>query len=152
MRFVYNNKEYEVLELYDINGVSRMGMVALFEIQYAHYEHGKRVLDDEEAFLNQNDYEDSPIIFEEMRFVNHFPIDTQSKEEIINTCEYFIDYEYDKQFSEVKFLMAQVKKAWLEFQNDIANGYDTKGSLDKVEYAQSDLTEWILENVKGEEE
>ena len=93
MRFVYNHKQYEVMELHDIHSISFMGMLALFEVQYCHYEKGTRVIDSEEDFLSQDDHKDFPIIFEELRFINHFPIDSREHQDIVDNCQYFIDHE-----------------------------------------------------------
>lgn len=151
MRFNYKNKEYEVMELNDIHAIAFMGLVALFEVQYCHYEKGSRVRDTEEDFLAQDEKKDSPIIFEELRFVNYFPIDSREHQYIIDNCEYFIDHEYDKDFDECKYYMRKVREAQIEFENDFKNDYSTKGSLDKLEYAQSDLYDYIRENIEGEE-
>lgn len=151
MRFVYNHKQYEVMELHDIGDISYMGMVILFEIQYAYYKKGNRVLVEEEDFLSQDDHPNFPSIFEERRFVNYFPQDSRDQQEIIDNCIYFIDHEYNKNFDECKYLMMQVRKAQIEFEKDIKEGNDTKGSLDTLEYAQSDLYEYIRDNIEGEE-
>ena len=152
MRFVYNHKQYEVMEMHDIHGISFMGMVVLFEVQYVHYEKGSRVFDSEEDFLAQDDHEDSPFIFEELRFVNHFPIDSRDHQEIIENCQYFIDHEYDKDFDECKYLMKQVRKAQIEFEKDIREGNREKSSLEALEYAQSDLYDYIRDNIEVEED
>lgn len=151
MRFVYNHKQYEVMELHDIHSISFMGMVVLFEVQYVHYENGTKVLNSEEDFLEQDDHKDSPIIIEELRFINHFPIDSRDQQDIVKNCQYFIDHEYDKDFDECKYFMKQVRKAQIEFENDIKEGNNTKGSLDELEYAQSDLYDYIRDNIEGEE-
>ena len=105
----------------------------------------------EEEFLAQDDHQDSPIIFEELKFINHFPIDSREQDYIIEQCHYFIDHEFDKDFDECKYLMKQVRKAQIEFEKDIKEGNNTKGSLDTLEYAQSDLYDYIRENIGGEE-
>lgn len=152
MRFVYRNKQYEVVELHDVGDISYMGMVALFEIQYAYYKKGNRVLVEEEDFLSQDDHPNFPCIFEERRFVNCFPQDSRDHQEIIDNCIYFIDHEYDKNFDECKYYLMVLRKAQIEFEKDIKEGNDTKGSLDTLEYAQSDIYDWVYKNIKGEEE
>lgn len=147
MRFVYNQKQYEVMELHDICDISFMGMVALFEVQYCYYKRNERVLVNEEDFLAQDESEDSPIINEELRFVNYFPIDSRDHQYIIENCEYFIDHEYDEQFDELKHLLWKLKKAIMEFEKDIREDNNTKGSLDRLEYAQSDIYDWVEKNI-----
>lgn len=152
MRFIHNQKEYEVLELHDINDISYMGMVVLFEIQYCYYKKTKRVVVTEEEFLAQDDTPNSPIIFEERRYVNNFPIDSREQSSIIEVCEYFIDHEYDEQFDNLKYLLRKLKIAIVEFQDDCEHDYNTKGSLDRLEYAQSDIYDWVSENIDLDEE
>lgn len=144
MRFVYNHKQYEVMEMHDIHGISFMGMVVLFEVQYVHYEKGSRVFDSEEDFLAQDDHEDSPFIFEELRFVNHFPIDSRDHQDIIENCQYFIDHEYDKDFDELKYLVRNLKLAY-----DRVAKYGA--STDIYDDAISNLVEWANNNIEGEE-
>lgn len=148
MRFIYNNRQFEVVELQDIGGICSMGMCALFEVEYCHYEKGTRVVNTEEEFLDQDNQIDAPIICEELKFINYFFMDNREQDYIIEQCQYFIDHEYDKNFDACKCLMREVRKAQIEFENDIANGYSTKGSLDRLEYAQSDLYDYIKENIK----
>ena len=152
MRFIYNHKQYEVMELHDIHCISFMGMVALFEVQYCHYEKGLRLIDSEEDFLAQDDHKEAPIIFEELRYINHFPIDSREQENIIENCQYFIDHQYDKDFNTCGYYLMNLKKAINEFENDFKNNYSTKGSLDRLENAQSDIYDWVKENIELEGE
>ena len=149
MRFVYNQKQYEVMELHDIGDISWMGMVALFEIQYAYYKKRERVLVSEEDFLSQDDHPNSPYIFEERRFVNYFPQDSRDQQEIIDNCIYFIEHEYDEQFDELKYLLRKLKNAIVEFTNDVKKNHNPKSSLDRLEYAQSDLYDWVDKNISA---
>ena len=150
MRFVYNERKYEVMDMCDFDGACSMGLV-LFEVQYCSYEYGKRVKHSEEEFLSQEDYDDAPIIMEQLRYINYFPRSSRDPQNVIEECEYFIDHEYDKDFDECKYLMRQVRNAQIELDNDIKEGNRTKSSLDALEYAQSDLYDYIRDNIEGEE-
>lgn len=153
MRFVYQHKEYEVLELHDIQDISFEGMVVLFEIQYASYNgKGERTRRSEEEFLSQDDDEKNLIICEEKKFVNYFPIDSREHDYIIENCQYFIDHRYGKNFDPCGYYLMNLKKAIVEFEDDLKNDYSTKGSLDGLEYAQSDIYDWVKENIELEGE
>ena len=151
MRFVYNNRKYEVMEMHEIGGISCNRLLVLFEIQYAYYKKDVRVLVEEKDFVAQNDYPNFPSIFEEKRYVNFFPQDSWEQQDIIDNCIYFIDHEYKKNFDECKYFMRQVRKAQIEFEMDLKEGNNTKGSLDRLEYAQSDLYDYIRNNIEGED-
>ena len=151
MRFVYNNKEYEVMEMHDIGDISFSGFVVLFEIQYASYKGEERTLVSEEDFLDQEN-RDNGFVFEERRYINHFPIDSRDQPSIIENCEYFIDHEYDKQFDELKYLLRKLKLAINEFEKDFEEDANTKGSLDRLEYAQSDVYDWVKKNIEVDED
>ena len=150
MRFVYNHKEYEVMEMHDIQDTSFSGFVVLFEIQYASYLGDKRTLVSEEDFLDQEN-RDNGFVFEEKRYINHFPIDSRDQPSVIENCEYFIDHEYDKQFDELKHYLRKLKSAIVEFEKDFQENNNTKGSLDQLEYAQSDIYDWVKENIEVED-
>lgn len=137
MVFYYKNKTYEVSEMVDIGGYQRNGIVVLFEIRYCKYEKGVRVwtkTQDEDTFLD-------------MRFINYFHLDNWTKEELVEECKYFIDHEYDKNFDEGKYYMMEVRKALKDFDDDFSKNNDCKGSLDKLEYAQSDLCDYIKNSI-----
>lgn len=140
MRFAYNHKQYEVMELHDIYGICSMGMVVLFEVQYCHYEKGTRVVDSEEDFLSQDDHKDMPLICEELRYVNQFQVEANNHAEIIETCHYFIDHEFDKDFDELKHLMREYCKAFKNFEKD-------EDKLEELEDAQYELLDYINKNV-----
>lgn len=141
MRFNYKNKEYEVMELVDIGGTCFFGMVVLFEIQYVSYEGNKRVLHSEEEFLDQKDD-----IWEEKVYINHFPIDNKEQSNIINSCEYFIDHQWDKNFSELKFYMMELRKVQEKFDKD------NETYIEKLEFAKYDLYDWVKDNIQLEGE
>lgn len=124
MKFRYNKKQYEVLEIRDIDEQSFGGfVVVVFEITL-----GRR------------------------RFINTFPLDSKDHQSIIENCEYFIAHEFDKSFDELKYLLMEYRKAQIEFNKDIDEGNDTDGSLDRLEYAQSDIYDWVAKNISVEEE
>lgn len=45
-------------------------------------------------------------------------------------------------------LLKGLKDAFVEFEEDMDKDYSTKGSLDRLEYAQSDLLDWVKGNIK----
>ena len=53
-----------------------------------------------------------------------------------------------KKLEELEPLLIEVRKAQIEFDADIKENNNTKGSLDRLEYALSDLQEWISHNIK----
>ena len=53
-----------------------------------------------------------------------------------------------KKLEELETLLIEVREAQIEFDADIKEGNDTKGSLDRLEFALSDLQEWISNNIK----
>lgn len=136
MIFYYNNKTYEVSELFDIGGYPSSGILVLFELQYVKYENDKKI-------LTKSTDEDAEV----MRFINYFYADCWTKDELVEECKYFIDHEYDKNFDEGKYYMMEVRKAIKEFDDDIEQNNDCKGSLDNLEYAQSDLYDYIKNNI-----
>lgn len=142
MRFIYNRKEYEVMELHEIGEVCGKGMVALFEVQYCHYEKNLRIMDTKENFINQEKFVSSPIIFEELKFINHFPIDDFDKEYIIDQCQYFIDHEFDKQMDELKYLMKELRKTQYAFE------LDSDFYLEKLDDKQYDLYDYVYHNIE----
>lgn len=151
MRFIYKKKEYEVLELHDIQGISFEGMVVLFEIQYASYQKGgKRIRKTEDDFLAQD--ENNEFVFEEKIYINNFPIDSREQDYVVEQCRYFIDHRYDKNFDTCGFYLMNLRKAINEFEDDFTNHCSTKGSLDRLEYAESDLYEWVKDNIDLEGE
>ena len=154
MRIAYNNKQYELVELNDIHNTSSYDIVAIFEVQYTYYQGGEKHLVSEEDFLAQDDNENSPIINEELVFIQYFYGASESKEQIIENAHYFLDHEYDKDYNELKYLLRKLKNAIVEFNKDIENHHSTKGSLDRLEYAQSDIYDWVNKNIepKGEED
>ena len=97
-------------------------------------------------------FESLKIIFEEKKFINYFPIDSREHDYVIESCQYFIDHRYDKNFDTCGFYLMNLKKAIVEFENDFDNDYSTKGSLDRLEYAQSDIYDWVKENIELEGE
>lgn len=150
MRFAYKNKEYEVLEMVDVNGISEIGLLILFEVQYASYEKGKRLLHSEEDFLNQEELD--TFIFEEKRFINYLVKDSAwNDRDIMENCEWFIDHEYDKDFDELKYLLRKLKLAQMRFEKDVENGNDTKGSLGNLDDVQGSIYQWVKENMEVEE-
>ncbi len=52
------------------------------------------------------------------------------------------------QISKLMDLLKALRKAQIEFNNDLKEDNSTKGSLDKIEYAQSDIYEWVENNIK----
>lgn len=150
MRFVYNNKEYEVMGMHDIGDTSFSGFVVLFEIQYASYLGDKRTLVNKEDFLDQ-DNRDNGFVFEERRYIKCFPIDSRDHHSILENCEYFIDHQHDKQYDELKYYLRKLKSAIVEFEQDFRENNNTKGSLDRLEYAQSDIYDWVKENIEVDE-
>lgn len=44
-------------------------------------------------------------------------------------------------------LLRTYRKAILEFDNDMSKNNSTKGSLDRLEYAQADIYDWVKENM-----
>lgn len=57
-----------------------------------------------------------------------------------------------KTVDELMALLKELRKAQIEFNKDIDEGNNTKGSLDRLEYAQSDIYEWVEKNIKIEED
>ena len=151
MKFVYKNKEYEVLELHDIGDTSCTNMVALFGVQYCYYENNHRVVVSEEEFLDQSMDANAPIIVQEYKHINHFEIDAENHP-LIETCQYFIDHQFDKDVDELKYLLMEWRKAQKTFDDDVEEDNDTKSSLDALEYAQSDVYDWVHENIQANEE
>lgn len=137
MVFYYNNKTYEVSELFDIGGYPSNGIYVLFELRYCIYKNGQK------SWSKSTD-EDAERV---MQFVNYFYADCWTNEELVEECKYFIDHEYDKNFDEGKYYMMEVRKALKDFDDDFAKNNDCKGSLDKLEYAQSDLCDYIKNNI-----
>lgn len=45
-------------------------------------------------------------------------------------------------------LLKGLKNAFVEFEEDIDKNNSTKGSLDRLEYAQSDLLDWVKDNIE----
>lgn len=45
-------------------------------------------------------------------------------------------------------LLKGLKDTFVEFEEDIDKNNSTKGSLDRLEYAQSDLLDWVKDNIK----
>ena len=56
-------------------------------------------------------------------------------------------YLYNFDFDECKYLLMNLRKAIQEFDDDIAARNDTKSSLDKLEFAQGDLYEYVEQNI-----
>lgn len=137
MVFYYKNKTYEVSEMVDIGGYPRNGIVVLFEIRYCKFEKGAKI------WLNTRNDD----AFLDMRFVNYFHLDNWTNDELVEECKYFIDHEYDENFDEGKYYMMEVRKAIKEFDDDVNQNNDCKGSLDKLEYAQSDLYDYIKKSI-----
>lgn len=137
MVFYYNNKTYEVSEMVDIGGYPSSGILVLFELRYSKFVDGKKIWCsscDEDAC-------------QEMRFINYFYQDNWTQEELVEECKYFIDHEYDKEFDECKFLLMNMRKALKEFDDDIKANNNTKSSLDRLEFAQGDLMEYVEQNI-----
>lgn len=130
MVFYYNNKTYEVSELFDIGGYPSNGIYVLFELRYCIYKNGQK------SWSKSTD-EDAERV---MQFVNYFYADCWTKEELVEECKYFIDHEYDKNFDEGKYHMMEVRKAIKDFEED-------ENQLAKLEDAQSDLYDYIKNNI-----
>lgn len=145
MTFEYNNKEYELMEMVEPNSWAKSDCLIIMEIEYVRYDGDTRVL------IKKSDYENdySPSTFMRYRFVNYF-YGVEDDDTNIENAKYFIDHEYDKNFSELKYLLMELKKAITEFEHDFENNCDTKGSLDRLEYAQSDIYDYVKKNIKGE--
>ena len=60
--------------------------------------------------------------------------------------------ENDKQFDELMYLLRKLKSAIVEFEKDFEEDNNTKRSLDRLEYAQSDIYDWVKENIEVEED
>lgn len=54
-----------------------------------------------------------------------------------------------QKLKELQPLLIEVREAQIEFDKDMKEDNNTKGSLDRLEYALSDLQEWIANNIKG---
>lgn len=145
MTFKYNNKYYELMELVEPNSLLKSDILIIMEITYFEEQDGRRVL------INKDEWEGNDMASFEYRIVNYF-YGVEDDATNIENAQYFIDHEYDKNFNECKFYMMQLRKAQEEFENDCKMNNDTKGSLDALEYAQSDLYEWVYKNIEGEEE
>lgn len=142
MTFNYNNKEYELLELYEPNRCASCDCLAIFEIAYIKFEKNKAIK------ITKDEYEKNEIgSTMTYRFINYF-YGVEDKQTNIENAKYFIDHEYDKEFDELKYLLKNLKKAQVEFEKDFEEDNDTKGSLDGLEYAQSDIYDWVNENIK----
>lgn len=143
MTFNYNNKEYELMEMVDPNSWAKSDCLIIMEIEYVRYVDNTRVL------IKKSEYENDELATQEYRFINYF-YGVEDDDTNVENAKYFIDHEYDKNFSELKYLLMELKKAINEFENDFENNNDTKGSLDRLEYAQSDIYDYVKKNIKGE--
>ena len=52
---------------------------------------------------------------------------------------------------ELQQLLIKWRETQINFEKDIEENNDTKGSLDALEYAQSDVYEWVKNNIKVNE-
>lgn len=141
MTFEYKNKEYEIME-------SGQDFFIVMEIQYIKFVDNKKILIKKEEWESE---EYTPYYTcLTYRFINYF-YGVKESENIIEIAKSYIDHEYDKDISEIKFLLMQLRKAQIEFEHDFENNNDTKGSLDRLEYAQSDIYDWVKENLQIDE-
>lgn len=143
MTFNYNNKEYELMEMVDPNSWAKSDCLIIMEIEYVRY------VDDTRVLINKSEYENDELATQEYRFINYF-YGVEDDDTNVENAKHFIDHEYDKNYSELKYLLMELKKAITEFENDFENNCDAKGSLDRLEYAQSDIYDYVKKNIKGE--
>lgn len=144
MTFNYNNKEYELVELCEPHRYARLDCLAIFEITYINFEKNKEIKITKEEY--EKDEIGSTIKY---RFINYF-YGVEDEQTNIENAKYFIDHEYDKDFDELKYLLMSLKKAQVEFEKDLEEDNNTKGSLDRLEYAQSDIYDWVEKNIEGD--
>ena len=148
MRFNYNGKEYELVELKEphCSWGKSFDIIAIFEVRYVKFVEGNK-----KVYISKGEYDELIKTYDacdELRFINYFYGASENIETIKENAEHFIDHEYDKEFDELKYLLKNLRAAQVEFEKDFEEDNNTKGSLDGLEYAQSDIYDWVKENIK----
>jgi len=145
MELNYKGRDFEIVQLIDLNGEEFYGIVAIYEVVYVYFLEGGQVKEvGFEEWKRAWDNEEEELPFQDFKFINYFWGADDDIEVIKENAKNFID-DYDKKEGKLAQLLRGL-------ENKIKTFPKSKGiseMLEEDESIEEDLFD-IVETLKGE--